>query len=125
MSPFRKCQHPTCGALVREGTGSRCPTHQAAAEAKRREYDRARSTDAFRIYSTPEWRAFRTQILAQRPACVDCGGAATDLDHLVPVREAPGRALDPTNVTPRCHRDHSRRTSREHSWNRGRCPSLP
>ena len=120
MSPFRRCAYPTCPVLVSEGTGSRCPTHQAAAGAQRRAYDRARSTDPFRIYSSPEWRTFRAQILAQRPTCADCGGVATDLDHLIPVREAPARALDPSNVVPRCHRDHARRTSREHSWNRGR-----
>jgi 5-methylcytosine-specific restriction enzyme A len=120
MSPFRKCQHPSCGALVRDGTGARCPTHQAAADAQRRAYDRARAASPFRIYSTPEWRAFRAQILAERPACIDCGRRATDVDHLTPVREAPDRALDPSNVVSRCHPHHSARTSREHSWNRGR-----
>ena len=120
MSPFRRCAHPTCPVLVADGTGSRCSTHQAAANAQRRAYDRARSTDPFRIYSTPEWRAFRAGVLAAHPLCIDCGAPASDVDHLVPVRDAPGRALDPTNVIPRCHRDHSRRTSREHSWNRGR-----
>jgi 5-methylcytosine-specific restriction enzyme A len=120
MSPFRRCAHPTCRALVRDGTGSRCPIHQAAAVAQRRQYEQTRSRDPFRIYSTPEWQAFRLHVLAARPFCMDCGAPATDVDHLIPVREAPERALDPTNVAPRCHRDHSRRTSREHSWNRGR-----
>jgi 5-methylcytosine-specific restriction protein A len=120
MSPFRRCAHPTCGTIVRDGMGLRCPVHKAAAEAQRRAHDRARSTDPFRIYSTPEWRIFRALVLAAHPYCVDCGALATDVDHLIPVREAPERALDPSNVAPRCHRDHSRRTSREHSWNRGR-----
>jgi 5-methylcytosine-specific restriction protein A len=119
MSPFRRCAEATCGALVPLGTGSRCPTHQAAAQAKRREYDRVRNaTDPCRIYGTAEWRAFRAQVLAAHPQCVDCGAGATDVDHLVTVREAPERALDPTNVQARCHRHHSARTSREHSWNR-------
>jgi 5-methylcytosine-specific restriction protein A len=121
MSPFRRCAHPTCPALVPDGTGSRCPTHQAAAAAERRAADRRRNaTDPFRIYGTPEWRTFRASVLAARPWCVDCGAVATDVDHLVPVREAPARAFDASNVVPRCHPDHSRRTSREHSWNRGR-----
>ena len=120
MSPLRRCAHPTCGGLVADGAGSRCPTHQAAADAQRREYDRVRSRDPLRIYSFREWRAFREAVLVARPFCVDCGAPATDVDHLIPVREAPERALDPSNVAPRCHRDHSRRTSREHSWNRGR-----
>jgi 5-methylcytosine-specific restriction protein A len=119
MSPFRRCAHPTCRALVRDGTGARCPRHQAEADAARRAYDQARQTDPLHsLYSTPAWRAFRAGILSARPRCVDCGDVATDLDHLIPVRAAPGRALDPENVVPRCHRDHARRTSREHSWNR-------
>ena len=120
MSPFRICAYPTCRALVREGTGSRCPTHQAAVDAQRRASDRARSMDSFRIYSTPEWRSFRALVLAAHPRCVDCGALATDVDHLIPVREAPDRALDPSNVVSRCHPHHSARPSREHSWNRGR-----
>lgn len=121
MSPFRRCQHPTCRALVREGTGARCPTHQAAAEAQRRAFDRGRSTDPLRsVYSSPAWRELRQAVLTAHPFCVDCGGLAEDVDHLVPIREAPERAFDPTNVAPRCHRHHSARTSREHSWNRGR-----
>jgi 5-methylcytosine-specific restriction enzyme A len=115
MSPFRRCAHPTCPALVADGTGSRCPTHQAAAGAQRRAYDRARSTDPFRIYRTPAWRAFRQAVLVARPLCVDCGAPAKDVDHLIPVRERPDLALAAHNVAPRCHRDHSRRTSREHS----------
>jgi 5-methylcytosine-specific restriction endonuclease McrA len=95
-------------------------THQAVADAQRRAYDRVRSTDPFRIYTTPEWRAFRSLVLAAHPHCVDCGALATDVDHLIPVREAPDRALDPSNVVSRCHPHHSARTSREHSWNRGR-----
>ena len=118
MSPFRRCAHPTCRALVRDGTGSRCPRHQAAADAQRRAYDRARSTDPLRIYSTPEWRAFRAR--SARRAAVVCGlrrpgGGRGSSD--AGARGARARAR-PENVVPRCHRDHSRRTSREHSWNR-------
>lgn len=120
MSPFRKCSHPTCGALVADGTGSRCPTHQAAAEAHRRAFDRARSRDPLRIYSLPAWRERRQAVLTAHPFRVDCGGLAEDVDHVVSIREAPALALDPTNLVPRCHADHSRRTSRAHSWNRGR-----
>jgi 5-methylcytosine-specific restriction endonuclease McrA len=119
MSPFRRCGHPTCSALVREGTGARCPRHQAAALAARRVYDRQRQTDPLHaLYSTPEWRAFRARVLAARPTCVDCGRPATDVDHRIPVRAQPALAFVETNVDPRCHEDHSRRTSREHSWNR-------
>jgi 5-methylcytosine-specific restriction enzyme A len=121
MSPFRRCAHPTCAALVREGTGARCPRHEAAAIAARQAYDQRRSSNPLHaLYQTAEWRAFRLRVLAARPACVDCGAAATDVDHVIPVRERPDLAFVDSNVMPRCHQDHSRRTSREHSWNRGR-----
>jgi 5-methylcytosine-specific restriction enzyme A len=119
--PYRACAHPTCSALVRTGAGAWCPRHGTARLAKARAYEQQRAQDPARqFYSSPAWRAFRRAILAARPACVDCGGRATDLDHLVPVREAPERALDPMNVAPRGHRHHSARTARLHSWNRGR-----
>jgi 5-methylcytosine-specific restriction protein A len=119
--PFRRCAHPTCSALVRKGMGRWCPSHAAAQIAKAREYEQRRARDPFRqFYQTEAWRTFRREIMAARPACVDCGRPATDVDHLETVRQAPERALDPSNVAQRCHRHHSARTSREHSWNRGR-----
>lgn len=114
MSPFRRCRVPTCHTLVPLGMSPWCPPHTAAVAERRRQ---ARP-DPF--YLTTAWRRFRAEILAAHPWCVDCGARATDVDHLATVREAPDRALDPANVAPRCHRHHSARTSREHSWNRGR-----
>jgi 5-methylcytosine-specific restriction enzyme A len=117
--PFRRCAYPTCSALVREGTGAWCPPHAAAQAKTARRYEQQRVRDRFRqFYQTHAWQVLRKTVLAERPSCVDCGGRATDLDHLVPVREAPERALDISNVAPRCHRHHSARTSRLHSWNR-------
>jgi 5-methylcytosine-specific restriction enzyme A len=119
--PFRRCAHPTCSALVREGACAWCPPHAAAQAAKTRRYEKQRARDPFRqFYQTRAWQVLRKTVLAVRPWCVDCGRPATDVDHLEPLREAPSRALDPMNVAPRCHRHHSARTARLHSWNRGR-----
>jgi 5-methylcytosine-specific restriction protein A len=114
MSPFRRCRVPTCTELVPLGLSPWCPPHAAAVAQRRRQ---ARP-DPF--YRTAEWRRLRTAILTARPLCVDCGARATDLDHLLTLRARPDLALSPSNVAPRCHACHSRRTSREHSWNRGR-----
>jgi hypothetical protein len=67
--PYRSCAHPTCSALVREGTGAWCPTHAAARVAQARRYEQRRAQDAFRpFYQTEAWRTFRQEILAARPA---------------------------------------------------------
>jgi 5-methylcytosine-specific restriction protein A len=121
MSPFRRCAWPTCPTLVPLGTSPWCPPHRAEVARRRQAYDQQRTHDpAHAFYHSPAWRRFRLEILAERPWCVDCPAAASDVDHILTVREAPERALDPTNVEARCHPCHSRRTSREHSWNRGR-----
>lgn len=118
MSPFRGCAAPGCPALVRVGTGARCPTHAADAAAQRDASDAARRADPARIYATERWRTFRRWFLARHPLCVDCGGLADTVDHLETVRARPDLAFVEDNCRPRCASCHSRRTSREHSWNR-------
>jgi 5-methylcytosine-specific restriction protein A len=121
MSPFRRCAIPTCPTLVPIGAAPWCGPHAAARATARQAYEQARQQDpAHAFYTSPEWRRFRLTVLAERPWCVDCGARASDVDHIKTVRDAPERALDPSNVEPRCHPHHSSRTSREHSWNRGR-----
>lgn len=52
--------------------------------------------------------------LRRHPHCAACGVTATDVDHVVSVREAPGRRLDETNLRSLCHACHSRRTVADH-----------
>lgn len=56
------------------------------------------------------WRKLRKQHLAQHPTCVRCGRPGMDVDHIVSVRQAPRRRLDPTNLQTLCHGCHSRLT---------------
>jgi uncharacterized protein YdaU (DUF1376 family) len=56
-----------------------------------------RPTSPLRGYDWP-WRRLRKRHLAQYPWCVRCGARGVDVDHVVPVRIAPDRRLDPTNL---------------------------
>lgn len=56
------------------------------------------------------WRRLRKRHLAQHPWCVRCGARGVDVDHVVPVRVAPHRRLDPTNLQTLCHPCHSKVT---------------
>ena len=57
-----------------------------------------------------DWQRVRKRHLAQHPTCVRCGAAGVDVDHVVSVRKAPDRRLDPTNLQTLCHGCHSRIT---------------
>jgi len=54
-----------------------------------------------------QWRALRRSFLTAHRWCRVCGKRAVDVDHIVPIREAPGRRLDWTNLQSLCHEHHS------------------
>jgi hypothetical protein len=56
------------------------------------------------------WKRLRRAHLARQPSCVRCGAPGLDVDHIVSVRQAPHRRLDPTNLQTLCHGCHSRVT---------------
>lgn len=102
------------------------PVHRAPGwrswSDRRIEFDAKRGSADSRGYDA-EWRKFRARIIKAHPFCGEPGCGSTDrlnVDHIVTVRDAPHRRLDPTNVQVLCHKHHSARTSREHSWNRDR-----
>lgn len=58
------------------------------------------------------WRRLRRQVLEAEPLCRFCRQAgkltpATVVDHIVPIREAPTRRLDRTNLAPLCTHCHN------------------
>ena len=83
--PARKCNHPGCTALSRDGSG-RCPDHTRKAWQHQ---DNASSSARGYGY---RWQKLRLQVLARDSGlcqCPDClGGAkrvtpATEVDHIV------------------------------------------
>jgi 5-methylcytosine-specific restriction endonuclease McrA len=62
---------------------------------------------------TNDWRKLSRLILEQEPLCRYCGERRAQLvDHIVSIREAPERRLDPSNLAPACHPCHRAKTNR-------------
>ena len=82
-------------------------------EAERRRqalYNKRRPTPKQQGYDGA-WRALRKVFLHRHPACVWCGQAANEVDHIVPVRLDPSRRLDWANLRAACTPCHSRHTA--------------
>lgn len=66
-----------------------------------------------------EWAELRTRILKHRRVCerTDCGSSyRLNVHHVVSVKKAPERRLDPSNLQVLCHRCHSRLTALENRF---------
>jgi 5-methylcytosine-specific restriction enzyme A len=64
-----------------------------------------------------DWDKLRAAILAEEPLCRECARhgiehPAQTLDHVIPIRNAPERRLDPTNLQPLCCPCHRAKTNR-------------
>ena len=111
-APARPCTTPGCPALT---SGGRCGMHRQQAD---RNYRRSRPDDSF--YHGAAWRRLRRTFLDANPLCINCGGEANTVDHIVPLRERPDMALEPTNLRPMCAPCHSRRSAKDgQRWGRG------
>ncbi len=102
----RPCRRNGCPAYAESGS-SYCASH--------RPKDR-RPSAARRGYNS-KWRAIRARFLAAYPTCAAitatgriCGATATDVDHIVPLRQ--GGTNDWDNLQPLCHSHHSEKTDR-------------
>jgi 5-methylcytosine-specific restriction endonuclease McrA len=99
----RVCGH--CGGVHQ--TGERC-AHVAARDRERKaRFDRQRPAARARGYDA-DWDKLRREHLARHPQCRRCGEPASLVDHVIAIRRAPNRRLDPTNIQSLCIRCHSR-----------------
>ncbi|MBV8092091.1 MAG: HNH endonuclease [Acetobacteraceae bacterium] len=94
----------------------RPPLHRPAGQPARGAYDRERPSSDKRGYDRL-WFRFRTYVLATEPLCRDCAAAgritaATEVHHLVRIRDRPDLRLDRENVVALCKSCHSARTAR-------------
>ena len=103
--PVRAPRLCRCGHRVAHG--GLCPCERRAAAERKARFDKTRPSASARGYDA-EWRKLRAAHLAKHPDCRRCGDPARDVDHVVPVRVAPARRLDPTNLQSLCTRCHSR-----------------
>lgn len=113
--PLRPCAHPGCPHLT---AGYYCPTHQQAADQRKRleqrHYDRHhRDQKSAAFYRSPEWLAVREAVLVRdHGLCQRClwEGRITPADtvhHIVELREDWSRRLDPANLVSLCQACHN------------------
>jgi 5-methylcytosine-specific restriction protein A len=65
-----------------------------------------------------DWRTLRAAHLAEHPFCRACAARGIErrahmVDHIEPIRQAPERRLDPSNLQSLCWRHHASKTQRE------------
>ena len=69
-----------------------------------------------RFYDDTRWKRLRLAFLKQSPLCEDCRlrgrvTAASHVDHKVPLKDAPERGLDWSNLAALCGPCHSSKTA--------------
>ena len=69
-----------------------------------------------------DWQRLRALYLKRHPLCSepDCYRTATDVDHLLSVRQHPELRLAWSNLRSFCHPHHSARTARDQGFARPR-----
>lgn len=92
------------------------PTHLGSSPSVPRRYPGA----VGHFYNRARWRRLRADQLRRQPFCADPFGVhrgwpvpAVDVDHVVPVRQAPARVFDEANLQSLCKSCHGRKTRAE------------
>ena len=110
-APKKPCLAPRCAGFAEPGK-SRCPAHQREAW---REQNARRPRELRAFYDSAEWRQLRVAHLELYPECQDCAAAgratpAHSVDHVLPLRDRPDLALEPSNLKSLCKSCHSSKT---------------
>jgi 5-methylcytosine-specific restriction protein A len=97
---------------------TRPPIHNPPGGQQRRQRVEVERQQSNGFYRCAPWRRLRSAHLAQFPLCAHCLAEdriveASQVDHVVPVKTAPDRILDATNLQSLCQRHHSMKTARE------------
>ena len=83
--------------------------------SRKRELDAKRGTSTHRGYDAV-WRRLRTMHLAREPLCRFCSAmgrtiAASVVDHIQSIADAPALRLEPSNLRSLCKRCHDSHTA--------------
>lgn len=106
-----QCKYPRCSELTHEVY---CDEHAE----HRREADKFRASASKRGYDA-RWRRYRKNFLAKHPLCVECGGLATEVDHIIDHRGSYKLFWDTDNHQALCKSCHSKKTAKTNqgAWN--------
>lgn len=100
---------------VHRPNGSTARTRDEAERERKAKLDRQRPSAEARGYDAA-WRAVRKQFLAAHPMCCMCGQPATEVDHVLSVRERPDLRLRWSNLRALDRSCHSRRTATDQGF---------
>lgn len=114
---------PTDLALIyrREGKRPRW-VRDYRAERRARLQSSPAQQRAMRLRSSGRWQQVREQVLRAQPLCADPHGVhkmtkraafATEVDHIIPLVDDPGGALDLANLQGLCETCHRRKSGDE------------
>jgi len=86
---------------------------------RRKELDQQRPSSTDRGYDTA-WRKLRAVYLRTHPVCSTprCGEMATDVDHVVSIRDRPDLRLEWSNLRALCGHHHDQRTALDQGFAR-------
>jgi 5-methylcytosine-specific restriction enzyme A len=81
------------------------------------------------FYHTPEWRTIRYISLQKNPYCAVCLKdkvyvIATEVDHVIPLKERPDLCVELTNLQGLCKSCHSKKTYLENKGSFGKKPVI-
>lgn len=114
--PGKECSEPGCSKVV-EGGETRCEEHEKNPSYRGNEaYDHYhRDEESRKFYNSTRWRKARAKKLKEDPLCERCLEegrtiVADVVDHIVPIKVAPSRKLDPTNFQSLCHKCHNQKS---------------
>ena len=71
------------------------------------------------FYDSTLWKKARHKKLYNDPYCNSCGKIATEVDHIISIKERPDLRLTSSNFASKCKSCHSRKT---HVKSRGENP---
>lgn len=107
---IKKCSR--CGKLFQYNNKSLCPDCQASDDRKTsdRVYNQKfRDKRSDRFYHSAEWKRLSKIVLAKAGyKCAECGGLATEVHHVVEIRNDWNRRLDVSNLIPLCTSCHNK-----------------
>jgi 5-methylcytosine-specific restriction endonuclease McrA len=116
--PTRLCIEPRCPNPA--GKRGRCDEHRKQLE---RERSRRRREATQGVYKTRTWQMRRKQAIERQPLCPGPGDGTPcphnaiveEVDHVIPLHEAPELAYAQSNLVARCSECHWVKTARENA----------
>ena len=83
-----------------------------------------------KFYNSTEWKRLRNHFIQVNPLCVECDKIgliepAVDIDHITPLKDNYGKALEWENLQGLCKKHHTQKTVKENSGKKERIKEAP